>query len=84
MGVFEFILALVIVGTAGTVVERRFSRPQRGDSLQLGTEELHRIRETMTDLSERLERLEQERDFYKDLLEPGEGRRELPPADPED
>ncbi len=82
MGIFELILGLVIITTAGRVVERRWSR-QRGESLQVGTEELHRIRDTVTDLSGRLERLEQERDFYKDLLEPGAGPRELPPADPE-
>ncbi len=37
----------------------------------------------MSDLSGRLERLEAERDFYKDLLEPGKSRPELPPGDPE-
>ena len=83
MGIFEFILALVIVTTAGKVVERRFSRPRRDESLQLGTQKLHRIRETMTDLSGRLERLEEERDFYKDLLEPGRDPRELPAPDPD-
>ena len=37
----------------------------------------------MTDLSGRLERLEEERDFYKDLLEPGRDPRELPAPDPD-
>ncbi len=84
MGIFEFILALVFITTAGRIVQRRLSHPRRGESLQVGTEELHRIRETIGDLSGRLERLEEERDFYKDLLEPREGRRELPPANPKD
>ena len=84
MGIFEFMLGVAIIVTAGKVVERRMSRPRRGESLQVGTEELHRIRETIGDLSGRLEHLEEERDFYKDLLEPREGRRELPPADPKD
>ena len=84
MGVFDFILLLVIITTAGRIVERRLPRPQRGESLKIDTEELHRLRETMSDLGERLERLEEERDFYKDLLEPGAGRPELPPGDPED
>ncbi len=83
MGIFELMLGVVIIVTAGKVVERRMSRPRRGESLQVGTEELHRIRETIGDLSGRLERLEEERDFYKDLLEP-RGRRELPPANPKD
>ena len=81
MGIFEFVLALVIIATAGKIAERRFSQPRRDQSLQAGTDELHRLRETMTDLSGRLEHLEQERDFYKDLLEPKADRRELPPAD---
>jgi hypothetical protein len=45
------------------------------------TEELHRISETITDLSGRVERLEEERDFYKDLLEPPSSSRQLPPPD---
>ena len=84
MGVFDFVLLLVIITTVGRIVERRLPRARRGESLQVDTDELHRIRETMSDLGARLERLEEERDFYKDLLEPGKGRRELPPADPED
>ena len=84
MGIFELILGIVIITTAGRIVERRLSRTRRGESLQVGTEELHRIRESLGDLSGRLERLEEERDFYKDLLEPRAGRLELPPADSED
>jgi hypothetical protein len=38
--------------------------------MRVDTEELHRLQETIGDLSGRVERLEQERDFYKDLLEP--------------
>ena len=54
-----------------------------GDSFQLDAEELHRVRDTITDLSGRVERLEEERDFYKDLLEPPPGSRSLPPPDSE-
>ena len=80
MGVFEFIIMLVLITTAGNVISRRrLRRPDRGDSLQVGTEELHRIRDTIGDLSGRVERLEEERDFYKDLLDPAkEGRRLIP------
>ena len=84
MGFFEFVLALAFITTAGRIVQRRLAHPQRGQSLQVDTEELLRIREMIGDLSGRLERLEEERDFYKDLLEPREGRRELPPANPKD
>ena len=57
------------------------ARPRRDDSLPSGTDELLRVRDTMADLSGRLERLEEERDFYKALLEPEIARRELPPSE---
>lgn len=81
MGVFEFVLALVMITTVGKIASRRMSRPRRDESIQSGTEELLRIRDTVADLSGRLERLEEERDFYKDLLGPEVARRELPPSD---
>ena len=49
--------------------------------MQVDTEELHRLRETLGDLSGRVERLEQERDFYKDLLEPLPERPRLSASD---
>ena len=60
------------------------SRPRRDETLPSGTDELLRVRDTMADLSGRLERLEEERDFYKDLLEPEAARRELPPSESHD
>ena len=84
LGIFEFVLALVIVTSVAKVAERRFSKPRRDESLQSGTEEVLRIRDQVADLSGRLERLEEERDFYKDLLEPDVARRELPPPEPRD
>ena len=82
MGVFEFIIALVVISTVGRIIAvRRRPLPLPGDSFQLDAEELHRVRDTITDLSGRVERLEEERDFYKDLLEPPPGRRTLQPPD---
>ncbi len=82
MGVFEFVIALVVISTVGRIiVARRRPLPLPGDSFQLDAEELHRVRDTITDLSGRVERLEEERDFYKDLLEPPPGRRTLQPPD---
>jgi len=84
MGVFEFVIALVFISTIGRIAAGR-RRPRRlpGESFQLDAEELHRVRDTITDLSSRVERLEEERDFYKDLLEPPTGSSFLPPPDSE-
>ncbi len=80
MGVFEFVIALVFISTIGRIAMGR-RRPHRlpGESFHLDAEELHRVRDTITDLSGRVERLEEERDFYKDLLEPPASRSKLPP-----
>jgi len=81
VGFFAFIITLVLISTAARIIERRRRPTLPGESVQVDTEELHRIAETITDLSERVERLEEERDFYKDLLEPPASSRELPPPD---
>ncbi len=82
MGVFEFVIALILISSAAKIIERqRRSTPLPGESVRVDTEELRRIGETITDLSGRVERLEEERDFYKDLLEPPAGSRELPPPE---
>jgi hypothetical protein len=82
MGLPEFIIALVLISTAAKIIERqRRSAPLPGESIQVDTEELRRIGETITDLSGRVERLEEERDFYKDLLDPPSGSRKLPPPE---
>ncbi|GEM_PF-632688 len=87
MDFFAFIIPLVIAVAVGTTAARIIERRRRptlpGESVQVDTEELHRIAETITDLSGRVERLEEERDFYKDLLEPPSSSRELPPPDQE-
>lgn len=82
MGVFEFIIVLVIISTVGKAVSRRHaSRDLPGKTPSAEPRELERIRDTMDDLSGRLERLEVERDFYKDLLDAPGGRRAIPPPD---
>ncbi len=82
MGVFEFVIALILISTAAKIIERkRRSAPLPGESVRVDVEELRRIGDTITDLSGRVERLEEERDFYKDLLEPPSESRELPPPD---
>ena len=82
---FAFIItlgiAVAVATTAARIIERRRRPTLPGESVQVDTEELHRIAETITDLSGRVERLEEERDFYKDLLEPPSSSRKLPPPD---
>ena len=59
-------------------------RPQlEGDSPQ-GGEELDQIRDVVGGVVGRLERLEEERDFYKDLLESPRTRREIRPPSVEE
>ncbi len=82
MGVFEFIIALVLISSVGRIMaRRRRPLPLPGESFRVDTEELRRIGDTISDLSGRVERLEEERDFYKDLLEPPSGSRKLPRPD---
>ena len=84
MGVFEFVIALVFISTVGRIISRRRRPvPLPGESFKVDTEELRRIGDTISDLSGRVERLEEERDFYKDLLEPPSGSRKLPLPDSE-
>ena len=71
-----------IVSTIGKV----FSRPAAPlepppDSSQVGGGEQKSARDAIAELSSRLERLEEERDFYKDLLDSPALRREIRPPD---
>ena len=81
MGVFEFVITLVLISTVGRIIARRRHAPLPRESFQMDAEELQRVRDTIADLSTRMERLEEERDFYKDLLEPPPGGGMLPPPD---
>ena len=84
MSFFGFVIILVLISTCVKVLDRRRLRDGvRGDYMRVDTEELHRLRETLGDLSGRVERLEQERDFYKDLLEPLPERPRLSASDPD-
>ncbi len=62
------------------IVESIRRRPLlKGDSSH-GGEELDTVRDLVGGVIERLERLEEERDFYKDLLDSPGTRREIGPA----
>lgn len=77
VGVFEFVLVLVLISTIGKVLSDRSARPplptHHAERLPPG--EIEGLREAVDDLSQRLHRLEEERDFYKELLESPERKR---------
>lgn len=79
MDPFAFVISLVFLIIAGGTVRQALSqhharRELKGASPEPGQGELQRA---VDDMSGRLSRLEEERDFYKDLLESPRGRREL-------
>ncbi len=95
MDPFEFVLSLVaiitvggiitsIVRTVGKVTSGRSSPPQlKAGPPRGGSAELEGIREAIDHVSGRVAHLEEERDFYKDLLESPGTRRSIGPPDEE-
>ena len=82
---FEFVIVLVLISAVGRAISRRpHHREARGELPPGGREELERIRGTVEDLSGRLGRLEEERDFYKDLLDGPGTHRAIPPPEGRD
>ena len=83
MGVFEFLAVLVVVSTIGKVVtsfgDRRALAPVAASS----SDEVEALRDAVGDLGTRLHRLEEERDFYKDLLEAPRNPRSIQAPDME-
>jgi len=83
LGVFEFIIVLVLISTAGKVLSQRIPRERRGEALPGPTvADVEGIREALDELNGRVVRLEEERDFYKALLESPEHRRSLKGPEP--
>lgn len=90
---FDAAVAILMVITAGGVltrlistvgkvlIDRRPSRELPGESSQVGSGESERTRDAIDDLSDRVERLEAERDFYKELLDSPGARREIRPPE---
>lgn len=78
MGVFEFVLLIVLITTIGKVVEARSDRPPKAP-LPPASGDVQHLEEMLGDMSARLARLEEERDFYRALLEPpAEGPQRVP------
>lgn len=67
IGVFEFVLLLVLITTIGKVLTTRSGR--RAVRQGVSPKELERLNEAMGELHTRLAKLEEERDFYRALLE---------------
>ena len=88
MGVFEFVIMLVLISTVGKVLSERSSRRelrQGHEQRRLGSAEAEALREAIDELNGRLTRIEEERDFYKDLLDAPDVRRKIsPPSVPSD
>ena len=96
LNAFVALVSIILIVTAGGVLStlistigkvlgsRAAARELPGDSSQVGSGEHEGNRDTIEDLSSRLERLEEERDFYKDLLDSPKGRREIRPPDTEE
>ena len=75
---------MVVISTVGKVLSRRRPiRELKGDSSQGGSKELEGFREAIDDLSGRVMRLEEERDFYRDLLDSPERPPQIRPPDGE-
>jgi len=84
LGVFEFVLVLVLITTVGKVASQRMARDRARDGLPgPSARDLESLREGLEELKGRVVRLEEERDFYKALLDAPERTRELgaPEAD---
>jgi hypothetical protein len=84
MGIFEFILLMVLISTVGKVLSSRGGRIQSPpEHPRLPPGQIERVREELEALSERVGRLEEERDFYRELLEHPGRKRGLPSAETE-
>jgi hypothetical protein len=80
LGVFEFLIVLVVVSTIGKVVTDFGQRRQLPrDVSPGGGGEVSGLRDEIADLSGRLQLLEEERDFYRNLLEAPKGDATQPP-----
>jgi len=80
VGVFEFVVVLVLISTIGKVFTRRQERPKLADESPR-REAILQLNDAVTELSTRVEKLEEERDFYRALLEPPERNAPRLPAE---
>jgi len=69
MGVFEFLIVAVVVSAISKTVTAVADRRALPAVDSARSEEVDALRDAVADLGTRLHRLEEERDFYKNLLE---------------
>jgi hypothetical protein len=85
VGIFEFILLITLISTVGKVLTDRRQPPPPPppqDRSALPPGEVERMREAVEELAERVGRLEEERDFYRELLDSPGRKPPLGPGDP--
>ena len=79
MGVFSMIVLIVLITTIGKVMSDRSSRVEPPlNAPKLGPGEADSILQSLDDLNGRVVRLEEERDFYKALLDAPARQQGLP------
>ena len=92
MDPFQFVVALVGIATAGGIVttivktigaaySRRQAPELKAGPPAGGSKELAHLREAIDHMSGRVAHLEEERDFYKELLEPAKARGAIKPPE---
>jgi hypothetical protein len=85
LGVFEFVIVLVLISTVGKLVSnRQDDRTLAKGPAQGSSKEIEGLRGAVDDMSMRLQLLEEERDFYRNLLEAPKPSRGLSAPNPPD
>jgi len=80
--VFAFVIILVAISTFGKILANRLPREgARATPPQLPPGQLEDLRESIDQLSGRVVRLEEERDFYKELLDAPKRQLKLSPRE---
>ena len=83
MGVFEFLTVMVVVTTIGKVATSFADRRALPPADASTSDDVEQLRAVVGDFDTRLHRLEEERDFYKELLDAQPKARSLKAPDRE-
>ena len=80
MGVFAMVVIVVAIVTIGKVITERRAGPFLLPAGPPQSEEILLLQESIGQLGVRLEKLEEERDFYRALLDPPDKKAAIPPT----